>query len=106
MKSITRDELKKMMDGNAPLVIIDARDHDEFEIEHLPGAVSVPSGRIGMVVLTRFRKTDRIVTYCTDRNCEASEIVASKLEKFGFVNVLELKGGIEEWKEAGYPVEK
>ncbi len=106
MRFVSREDLKAMLDGKVPLVIIDARNHEEFESGHIPGAVSIPSARVGMRVLESYRRTDRIVTYCTDLNCEASEITARKLEKFGFVDVLEFKGGIEDWKAAGYPVEK
>jgi rhodanese-related sulfurtransferase len=46
------------------------------------------------------------VTYCSSFECEASTIAAQKLDKYGFKNVLEFKGGLEDWKKAGYPTEK
>jgi rhodanese-related sulfurtransferase len=47
-----------------------------------------------------------IVTYCSSFDCEASTIAAKKLESYGFKNVLEFKGGLKDWKEAGYATEK
>jgi len=106
MRLIKNEELKNMMEMHVPFVLIDARSHEEYEKGHLPGAESIPSYHLGKQVLNRHKKTDTIVTYCTDFDCEASTIAARKLENLGFTRVVEFKGGIKDWKEAGYPIEK
>jgi rhodanese-related sulfurtransferase len=106
MKKITREVLKNMMDTNVDFVLIDARGHEAFDKEHLPGAVSIPSDHLGEHLLKNYKKDRTIVTYCSSFECTASTIAAEKLEKYGFRNILEFKGGLADWKGNGYPTEK
>jgi rhodanese-related sulfurtransferase len=106
LKLITRDELKNMMDAKVPFTLIDARTHGGYEKEHLPGAIRIPADHLGEHLVNDHKKTETFVTYCTDLKCESSTIAAKKLEKFGFIKVFDFKGGIEDWKKAGYPTEK
>jgi rhodanese-related sulfurtransferase len=57
-------------------------------------------------LLREHKKNRTFVTYCSNFECEASTIAAQKLDKYGFKNVLEFKGGLEDWKKARYPTEK
>ena len=106
MKQITRENLKKMIDDEDDIVLIDARTHEGYEREHLPGAISIPASHLGENLLKHYRKDRTIVTYCSGWACESSTIAAKKLDTFGFTNVLEFKGGLEDWKKAGFPLEK
>ena len=106
MKKVTREELKAMMDRSDPFILLDARGGDAFRTEHLPGAVSVPSDRVGRHILPGLKEDDTIVTYCSSFDCEASTVAAEKLEKYGFKKVLEFKGGLKDWKGAGYATER
>jgi rhodanese-related sulfurtransferase len=106
MKKITREVLKNMMDTNVDFVLIDARGHEAYDKEHLPGAVSIPSDHLGEHLLKNYKKDRTIVTYCSSFECTASTIAAEKLEKYGFKKILEFKGGLADWKVAGYPTEK
>lgn len=106
MKQITRDVLKHMMDSRTDFVLIDARGHESYEKEHIPGAISLPSDHIGGHLLRDLTKGRTYVTYCSGWKCEASTVAAKKLDKLGFKKVLEFKGGLEDWKSAGYPTEK
>ncbi len=106
MKKITREVLKNMMDTNVDFVLIDARGHEAYDKEHLPGAVSIPSDHLGEHLLKNYKKDITIVTYCSSFECTASTIAAEKLEKYGFKKILEFKGGLADWKVAGYPTEK
>lgn len=104
MRHIDTQELKRMMDEGADFTLIDARSHDAYDREHLPGAVSMPSDHMGEHVLKDYDNDETMVTYCTDLECTASTIAARKLDRYGFKKVLEYKAGIEDWKKAGYPV--
>lgn len=106
MRAITREELKEMIDRGDGVRLMDARAHDAFEAEHLPGAVSMPSDHIGPHALSGLSRSEKVVTYCSSFKCEASEIAARKLEKYGFEQVLRFEGGLKDWKEAGYPTER
>ena len=106
MKRISSEVLKKMMDNNEDFVLIDARVHEGYKKEHLPGAVSIPADHLGERPLKQYKKDCTIVTYCSGWACESSTIAAQKLDKYGFTNVLDFKGGLEDWKKAGYRTEK
>jgi rhodanese-related sulfurtransferase len=106
MKQITRDELKNMFDEGLNFMLIDARGHAAYEKEHIPNAVSIPSDHLGVHLMKHETRESTIVTYCSSFDCEASTIAAKKLESYGFKNVLEFKGGLKDWKEAGYATEK
>ena len=106
MKQITRETHKSMMDRKEEFVLIDARRHEGFDKEHLPRAISIPSDHLGEHVLKNYKKDQIFVTYCSSFTCESSTLAAQKLEKYGFKNVLEFKGGLEDWRNAGYPTEK
>lgn len=106
MRKVTREELKAMMDRGDVFILIDTRGHEAFRTEHLPGAVSVPSDNVGRHTLPGLSKGDTVVTYCSNFECEASTVAAGKLERYGFTKVLEFKGGLKDWKGAGYPTEK
>ncbi len=106
MRQITREELKGMIDRKERFVLIDARKHEAFDKEHIPGANSIPADHLGTHILEDVKKDETIVTYCSSFTCESSTIAAKKLEKYGYKKVLEFKGGLADWKEAGNPTEK
>src|SRR5581483_3912216 len=72
--------------------------------EVLPGAL-----RIGPDELRMHRDEipdDReIVLYCTCPSEETSAKVAMELRKLGVLRVRPLRGGLQGWKDAGYPLE-
>ncbi len=93
-------------DGNEPPFIIDLRHPLDVltDPEVLPGAL-----RIGPDELRRHRDEipgDReIVLYCTCPSEETSAKVAMELRRLGVGRVRPLRGGLQGWKDAGYPLE-
>lgn len=50
-------------------------------------------------------KTEKVVVYCQNYDCDAFITAAKKLDEAGFKNVLDFEGGIDEWKRKGFAVE-
>lgn len=84
------------------IVLVDARATVAYEIEHIPGAVSLPANSAPAEFLafaTKYSKDTAIVTYCGSDNCDLSQELAEKLRgDLGFTNVKEMPGGIAEWR--------
>ncbi|MBU1159275.1 MAG: rhodanese-like domain-containing protein [Candidatus Thermoplasmatota archaeon] len=107
MMRISREALKEMIDRDEDqFTLVDAREEKAFEKEHIPGAISIPSSQLGENALGRLDKDETIVTYCSNIHCEACTIAAEKLEKYGYERVMVFKGGLKNWKDAGYATEK
>ncbi len=96
MKDITVVELKKRLDNEEDLFVIDVREiheYDEFNI----GAENIPLGLM-MTSIDDLEdyKEEEIVVHC--RSGRRSEAAKQMLEQHGFKKVRNLLGGLEEWK--------
>jgi rhodanese-related sulfurtransferase len=87
----------------ANAIWVDARPTDEFERDHVPGAVSLNEDGWGEA-LSRFLARDwspekKIVVYCSTESCNLAEDVARRLrEESKLPNEIRiLKGGWEAW---------
>ena len=94
------DAYKLYKEGKA--VFVDVRSQTQFELGHIKGAMSIP----GSQLIKRFaevppRKT--VITYCACSAEQSSGRAASDLAAHGVKNVFALKGGWNEWKDAGNP---
>jgi len=49
-------------------------------------------------------KNAKVVLYC--RSGRMSQIAAEKLVSLGYTNIWNLKGGMVDWEQAGYNIEK
>ena len=90
----------------ANAVWIDARPTDEFERDHIPGAVSLNEDRWGEGLAEFLTKEwspeKKIVVYCSAASCNLAEDVARRLrEEAKLPNEIRiLKGGYEAWLES------
>jgi rhodanese-related sulfurtransferase len=86
------------------IVLLDARAKAAYDIEHIPGAVSLPVGSVPAEFLAFAMKNPKdtaIVVYCGSDNCDLSHELAEKLRtELGFTNVKEMPGGIAEYRES------
>ena len=94
-------ELFQKLEEDKEMVVIDLMSSDEFQKEHIPGAINIPLDQLGVRV-KEFKKNQRIVVYGSTHTDEASNKAAEMLEKLGFRKVADFDGGIDAWKQAGY----
>ncbi len=94
MKETTVEELKKKKDSGDTFTLLDVRESHEVFISKIEGGTLIPlddlSGR-----MAELNKEDEVVVMCRSgaRSAQACEL----LEKNGFENVSNLKGGVNEW---------
>ena len=83
------------------VAVVDVRAEAEFAAGRLPGALNIPVGHLASRLDSVPR--DRLVVL----QCQSggrSAIAASMLVARGFGNVVNLTGGINGWRAAGYPI--
>ena len=95
------DSLFSWLKTEPNLVILDAREKEEYDISHLQNAIWV--GYDGFNLENLKIGTDKeIVVYCSVGY--RSEKIGKKLENAGYKNVSNLHGGIFDWVNHGYPI--
>ncbi|MBN1837146.1 MAG: rhodanese-like domain-containing protein [Spirochaetales bacterium] len=103
-ETIGREELKRRLEEQEDLVLIEVLSEREYRRAHIKAAINIPFKEIAHRARDRFEPEQPIVVYCADRQCRASPIAAEKLEQSGFRNVREYRGGKQDWEQAGYPM--
>ena len=64
VKEVPIQEVKKMMDSGEKIVILDVRDKEEFEKEHIAGAINISRGLLEFLVQNKIPdKEAKIVVY-------------------------------------------
>ena len=105
---ITADELRRKLDAGDDFVLVDALAPMVYAHSHLPGAINLPPSAVEPTRLAR-RIPDRdteIVVYCSNPNCDDSVLAAQRLQELGYTNVRHYPGGKDEWRAAGFPLER
>ena len=108
MEPITRDELRRMMQHEPDLTLVETLGEEQYNEFHLPGAVNIPAADARFADKFAAAVPDKakpVVVYCYDLDCTASPKAARKLDDLGYVRVYDYEAGKMDWKEAGLPIE-
>jgi rhodanese-related sulfurtransferase len=99
------DEIKSRLDRGDKLVLVDVREDREFDADHIPNAVHLGKGVIERDVEAKYPDLNtELVLYCGGGF--RSALAADNLQKMGYTNVISMDGGISDWRQKGYPLEK
>lgn len=94
-----------LLKGNPRPVVIDVRDSADYELGHLPGAISAPFAEFkDRLQALKLPKGDLVVLYSAD-DAHARDATRLLYES-GYHGALTLKGGIDAWRAGGHAVEK
>ena len=102
MKTISREELKEKLDRKEKFRLVMALAEWAYEAKHIPGSIHFATMKEAIQSLN---KDDEIVVYCSDENCIASTALGQLLERNGYTHVLHYAGGLQDWEQAGFPLE-
>ncbi|HID03340.1 MAG TPA: rhodanese-like domain-containing protein [Desulfobacterales bacterium] len=97
-------DLNIVLKEGGKVIVIDTRNAEAYEDEHIPGAQHLPHGAMSSETTSHFDKSFTYVTYCDGIGCNASTKGALNMTRLGFI-VKELLGGIEWWRRDGYATE-
>jgi len=105
VRETTADEIKARLDRQDKFVLVDVREDREYAADHIVGAVHMGKGIIERDVEAKYPALDtELVLYCGGGF--RSAMAADNLQKMGYTNVISMDGGIREWREKSYPLEK
>jgi rhodanese-related sulfurtransferase len=86
-------------------VIVDVREKDEWDEEHIPDAIHLSRGTIELDIEEKVPDLDQtIITHCGGGG--RSALAAESLQKMGYKNVRSMAGGFKAWKAIGLPTTK
>lgn len=89
-------ELKQLME-EGKVDVIDVRSEADYEISHIPGAISMPYDKINDNI-DKLSKEDTTVVYCYNQQCHLGVRACLKLADYGYP-CMHMEGGFKTWKE-------
>ncbi|MBY4677468.1 MBL fold metallo-hydrolase [Marinobacterium arenosum] len=96
---------RRVSGGDDSLLVLDVRERDAFEKSHIPGATHIPRGQLELRVDGALPDpTQRILVYCEQG--KISTLATAMMRRIGYGRAVALDGGFQQWRLAGYPVEK
>jgi rhodanese-related sulfurtransferase len=98
-----QDAAAKLKSGEA--TIVDVREQDEWDEEHIPGAIHMSRGTIELDIEEKVPDTSAIIV-CHCGGGGRSALAAESLQKMGYKNVRSMAGGFKAWKAIGLPTMK
>jgi membrane protein DedA with SNARE-associated domain/rhodanese-related sulfurtransferase len=100
-------ELKQQMDAGEPVYVVDLRPAMElvYDPHTLPGAHNFAAGKVREWAAQVPKDTD-VVVFCSCPGETSAAKTALDLQKYGIERVRPLRGGYDEWKRLGYPVDR
>ena len=99
------DDVKARLDRHDKFILIDVREDNEFDADHIPGAVHLGKGIIERDIEGKYPDVHTpMILYCGGGF--RSALAADNLQKMGYTDVISMDGGIREWREKKYPLEK
>jgi molybdopterin/thiamine biosynthesis adenylyltransferase/rhodanese-related sulfurtransferase len=103
IEQVNASDATRLLDTAAPPLVVDVRERDEWDEGHLPRAVHIPRGSLeSRIERAAPDRADPILVYCATG--ARSAFAAKTLEEMGYESVVNLDGGIVEWKRSGLPV--
>ncbi len=102
IRLITRQQLKEKLDQGHNFILAMTLDEYAFQCKHIPGSICLHNMEDAIRL---FKPQDEIVVYCSNVLCKASIMTYHFLVSKGFENVRRYAGGLQDWEEAGFPLE-
>jgi len=107
MKLLTTDELLSLPGRSEEFTLVNVLSYEEFAKTRIMKAVNVPLDEPDFekrVERANGGKARTVVVYCASDDCPASTRAAERLEKAGFKEVLDYKGGVKAWRAEKHPI--
>jgi rhodanese-related sulfurtransferase len=101
--TISREALNDLITKNA-VVLVDVRPREEFDTDHLPGAISIPLPEL-IDRASELPADKLIVLYCRGPYCLLGDTAQQQLAARA-IRALRLNEGVKDWAAAGLPIKR
>jgi rhodanese-related sulfurtransferase len=101
--TIAREVLTELFKKDA-VVLVDVRPREEYDAEHLPGAISIPVGELADRV-NELPAGKVVVLYCRGPYCLLGDAAQDQLAVRN-IRALRLSEGVVDWAGAGLPLSR
>jgi len=102
-EKIDYPRLRELLDEGAQLV--EVLPAEEYEEEHLPGAISIPLKKLDAETTAKLDKSKPVIVYCWDYLCDMSPRAAARLDSLGFERVYDYGASKVDYLARGLPRE-
>ncbi|MFL5908866.1 MAG: rhodanese-like domain-containing protein [Solirubrobacterales bacterium] len=102
-EKIDYPRLRELLDEGAQLV--EVLPAEEYEEEHLPGAISIPLKQLDADTTAKLDKSKPVIVYCWDYLCDMSPRAAARLDSLGFERVYDYGASKVDYLARGLPRE-
>ncbi len=99
---VHEDELNNKLARGENLTLLDTRSEEEFNISRIEDAEFIDYDSFNENMVSHIPKDQEIIVYCSVGY--RSEKIGEKLQELGYTNVLNLYGGIFDWKNKNHKV--
>jgi rhodanese-related sulfurtransferase len=89
--------------GQQDFVLLDVRSHAMYAAGHIPGAISLPHGKIVVSTMKNYAAGTLFVVYCAGPHCNGAIRAAIRLARLG-LPVKTMPGGVTGWIDEGFPL--
>lgn len=102
---VTAEKVKALYDAGVP--IVDVRNPRLYARRHIPDAhhLDLKDAYTEKSLSGVAKKDEPLVIYCSGVKCNRSSRASERAVTWGYSKVKYFRGGIVEWRDAGYPVE-
>jgi rhodanese-related sulfurtransferase len=97
-------DVQSALQQGADFVLLDVRSPALFERGHIPGALSLPHGKIIASKLAGFASHTLFVVYCAGPHCNGAHRGAARLAQLGRPVKLMI-GGVSGWLAEGFALQ-
>ncbi|MEK9657344.1 MAG: rhodanese-like domain-containing protein [bacterium] len=88
---VTAEQLKNILKSNETFTLVDVREKDEYQMNHIQGSVLIPLSDFENTCSV-LSKNQPLILYC--RSGRRSLLAQQHLQKKGYTNTFNLEGGI------------
>lgn len=98
--TISREALNSLLKKDA-VVLVDVRPKEEYDADHLPGAISIPLAEL-IERAGELPADKMVVLYCRGPYCLLGDTAQEELAAHA-IRALRLSDGVKDWAAAGFP---